>query len=96
MKLDDEVVEVREWDVVRVPPGTWRGYEGGPEGLEILVFGAPRLGENPRCRGLAHAARSGEQKRMGHAIGGDRVLEGLRNGFLPDQFVEVLAAVAPG
>jgi len=36
------------WDVVRVPPGTWRGYEGGPEGLEILVFGAPNLGENPR------------------------------------------------
>jgi hypothetical protein len=28
--------------------GTWRGYEGGPEGLEILVFGAPNLGENPR------------------------------------------------
>ena len=45
MKLDDEIVEVKEWDVVRVPPGTWRGYEGGPEGLEILVFGAPNLGE---------------------------------------------------
>ena len=30
MKLDDEIVEVKEWDVVRVPPGTWRGYEGGP------------------------------------------------------------------
>jgi mannose-6-phosphate isomerase-like protein (cupin superfamily) len=48
MKLDDEIVEVKEWDVVRVPPGTWRGYEGGPEGFEILVFGAPNLGENPR------------------------------------------------
>ena len=48
MKLDDEIVEVKEWDVVRVPPGTWRGYEGGTEGLEILVFGAPNLGENPR------------------------------------------------
>jgi gentisate 1,2-dioxygenase len=31
MKLDDEIVEVKEWDVVRVPPGTWRGYEGGTE-----------------------------------------------------------------
>jgi mannose-6-phosphate isomerase-like protein (cupin superfamily) len=48
MKLDDEIVEVKEWDVVRVPPGTWRGYEGGQDGLEILVFGAPNLGENPR------------------------------------------------
>jgi mannose-6-phosphate isomerase-like protein (cupin superfamily) len=48
MKLDDEIVEVKKWDVVRVPSGTWRGYEAGPEGLEILVFGAPNLGENPR------------------------------------------------
>ena len=48
MKLDDEVVELREWDAVRVPPGTWRGYEAGPEGLEILVIGAPSLGEGRR------------------------------------------------
>lgn len=48
MKLDDEIVEVTRWDVVRVAPGTWRGYEAGPEGLEILVFGAPNLGETPR------------------------------------------------
>ena len=48
MKLDDEVVELGEWDAVRVPPGTWRGYEAGPDGLEILVFGAPSLGENLR------------------------------------------------
>jgi hypothetical protein len=33
---------------VRVPPGTWRGYEAGPEGLEILVIGAPNLGDAPR------------------------------------------------
>jgi mannose-6-phosphate isomerase-like protein (cupin superfamily) len=48
MKLDDEIVELKEWDAVRVPPGTWRGYEAGPEGLEILVTGAPHLGETPR------------------------------------------------
>ena len=48
MKLDDEIVELKEWDAVRVPPGTWRGYEAGPEGLEILVIGAPNLGEDPR------------------------------------------------
>jgi mannose-6-phosphate isomerase-like protein (cupin superfamily) len=48
MKLDDEIVGVKQWDVVRVSPGTWRGYEAGAEGLEILVFGAPNLGENPR------------------------------------------------
>jgi mannose-6-phosphate isomerase-like protein (cupin superfamily) len=43
MKLDDEIVDVQEWDAVRVPPGTWRGYEAGPEGLEILVIAAPHL-----------------------------------------------------
>jgi len=48
MKLDDETVEVGKWDAVRVPPGTWRGYEAGPDGLEILVLGAPSLGKNPR------------------------------------------------
>jgi len=43
MKLDDEIVELKEWDAVRVPPGTWRGYEAGSEGLEILVVAAPNL-----------------------------------------------------
>jgi mannose-6-phosphate isomerase-like protein (cupin superfamily) len=47
MKVDDEIVDLKEWDVVRVPPGVWRGYEAGPEGLEILVIGAPNLGEDP-------------------------------------------------
>ena len=49
MKLDDEIVELQRWDAVRVPPGTWRGYEAGPDGLELLVTGAPNLGENPRA-----------------------------------------------
>ena len=48
MKLDEEIVELREWDAVRVPPGTWRGYEAGPDGLELLVVGAPNLGDDPR------------------------------------------------
>jgi mannose-6-phosphate isomerase-like protein (cupin superfamily) len=48
MKLDDEIVELAQWDAVRVAPGTWRGYEAGPEGLEILVIGAPHLGDAPR------------------------------------------------
>jgi mannose-6-phosphate isomerase-like protein (cupin superfamily) len=48
MKLDDEIVELEQWDAVRVAPGTWRGYEAGSDGLELLVIGAPNLGENPR------------------------------------------------
>jgi uncharacterized cupin superfamily protein len=48
MKVDDEIVTLKEWDAVRVPPGSWRGYEAGPDGLELLVIGAPSLGDDPR------------------------------------------------
>ena len=48
MKLDDEIVEVKHWDAVRVAPGTRRDYEAGPDGLELIVIGAPNLGDNPR------------------------------------------------
>ena len=48
IKVDDEIVELERWDAVRVPPGTWRGYEAGPDGLELLVIGAPNLGDDPR------------------------------------------------
>jgi mannose-6-phosphate isomerase-like protein (cupin superfamily) len=49
MKLGEEILELGQWDAVRVAPGTWRGYEAGPEGLELLVIGAPNLGEDPRA-----------------------------------------------
>lgn len=41
VKLDDEVLELGEWDAVRIPRGIMRGFEGGPQGAEILAFGAP-------------------------------------------------------
>jgi mannose-6-phosphate isomerase-like protein (cupin superfamily) len=42
VKLDDELVDVRPWDVVRVAPGTFRGFAAGPEGLELLAIGSDR------------------------------------------------------
>jgi mannose-6-phosphate isomerase-like protein (cupin superfamily) len=48
MAIDEEVIEIRQWDAVRVPPGSWRGYEAGPDGLELLITGAPNLGDDPR------------------------------------------------
>ncbi len=42
LKLDDEIVELRQWDVVRVAPEVVRAFEGGPEGLEIIAIGADR------------------------------------------------------
>ena len=41
VKLDDEVIELKPWDALRIPPGVMRSFEGGDEGGEILAFGAP-------------------------------------------------------
>jgi mannose-6-phosphate isomerase-like protein (cupin superfamily) len=42
VKLDEEVVELRLWDVVRVAPNVVRAFEGGPEGLELIAVGSDR------------------------------------------------------
>jgi mannose-6-phosphate isomerase-like protein (cupin superfamily) len=44
MKLEDEIVELKQWDAVRVPRETMRGFESGPEGAEIVAVGAPHTG----------------------------------------------------
>jgi mannose-6-phosphate isomerase-like protein (cupin superfamily) len=44
LKLDDEVIELKRWDAVRVPNDTMRCFEAGPDGAEILAFGAPNTG----------------------------------------------------
>jgi mannose-6-phosphate isomerase-like protein (cupin superfamily) len=46
VKLDDEIVPVRQWDVIRVPPQMMRNFEAGPDGLDVLAFGAPIGEEN--------------------------------------------------
>ncbi len=41
-KLDDDVVDLRQWDVVRVSPEVTRAFEAGPEGLELIAIGGSR------------------------------------------------------
>ena len=41
IKLGDDVVDLGPWDAIRVPAHLTRALEGGPEGAEILAFGAP-------------------------------------------------------
>ena len=41
-KLDDEVVELNQWDVLRVAPQVVRAFEGGPDGLELIAIGSDR------------------------------------------------------
>jgi quercetin dioxygenase-like cupin family protein len=44
IKLDDEIVELRQWDAIRVPKDTTRAIEAGPDGVEVLAYGAPATG----------------------------------------------------
>jgi len=44
MKLGDEVIELKQWDAVRVPNDTMRSLEGGPDGAELIAIGAPNTG----------------------------------------------------
>lgn len=39
-KLDDEIVELKPLDALRVAPDVTRAFEAGPEGLELLAFGS--------------------------------------------------------
>ena len=42
VRLDDEVRDVRLWDVVRVAPEVVRAFEAGPDGLELIAVGGPK------------------------------------------------------
>jgi mannose-6-phosphate isomerase-like protein (cupin superfamily) len=49
-KLDDEVVELSVWDVLRVAPSVGRSFEAGPGGLDMICIGGrkPEKGDNVR------------------------------------------------
>ena len=44
IKLDDEVLDLRQWDILRIGPGVMRNLEAGYDGITLIAFGAP-LGE---------------------------------------------------
>jgi hypothetical protein len=43
VKLDEEIVDLRAWDTLRVSPETARHFEAGPDGLEIVAAGLPSI-----------------------------------------------------
>ena len=45
IKVEDDIVELGEWDAIRFDKDTIRNVEAGPEGVEYLAFGA---GDDPR------------------------------------------------
>jgi mannose-6-phosphate isomerase-like protein (cupin superfamily) len=42
VKLDDEIVELKQWDAIRVPGEVTRNFQAGPDGVEYLAIGAPQ------------------------------------------------------
>jgi mannose-6-phosphate isomerase-like protein (cupin superfamily) len=53
-KLDDQIVELGEWDILRVAPKVVRSFEGGPEGLELIAIGndRPEGGDSEMVQGF--------------------------------------------
>jgi mannose-6-phosphate isomerase-like protein (cupin superfamily) len=45
VKVEDDIVELGEWDAIRVGKDTMRNFQAGPDGVEYVAFGA---GEDPR------------------------------------------------
>ena len=44
LKIEDDVLELEQWDAVRIPGPAMRCLEGGPDGAEVIAFGAPNTG----------------------------------------------------
>jgi hypothetical protein len=40
VKVDDEIVELAQWDAIRFDKDTMRAVEAGPDGIEYVAFGA--------------------------------------------------------
>ena len=51
--LDDSLLELRQWDVVRVAPEVVRAFEAGPDGLDIIAVGGPKPEEGDGVLGTA-------------------------------------------
>jgi len=45
VKLDGEAMDIGPLDAIRVAPEVARGFEAGPEGLEVLAFGPHHSGD---------------------------------------------------
>jgi mannose-6-phosphate isomerase-like protein (cupin superfamily) len=42
VRLDDEIRDVRQWDVIRVAPAVVRAFEAGADGLDIIAVGGQK------------------------------------------------------
>lgn len=50
MKIGDDIVDLKQWDIVRVGPDTMRNFKSGPDGAELLAFGAGESGDSEQVQ----------------------------------------------
>jgi mannose-6-phosphate isomerase-like protein (cupin superfamily) len=46
VKLDDDIVDLVPFDALRIAPGVMRCVEAGPDGAELILFGAPKVDQD--------------------------------------------------
>ncbi len=53
VRLDDERIDLKPWDVVRVAPNVVRGFDAGPDGLVLIAVGGskPEGGDGIKAEG---------------------------------------------
>ena len=51
VKVGDDIVDLKEWDVIRVSPNVTRQFESGPEGLELIAIGGEPTGDTEMVEG---------------------------------------------
>ena len=49
LMLDDDVIEMKPFDAVRIHKDVMRNFEAGPEGAEVIAIGAPNTGPRRRA-----------------------------------------------
>src|SRR5581483_3914347 len=51
VKVEDEIVDLKQWDAIRVPAGATRQFEAGDEGMDVLAMGAPHADDTEMLQG---------------------------------------------
>ena len=51
VKVDEEIVELAEWDAIRIPGEVTRNFEAGADGLELVAIGAPQADDTEMVQG---------------------------------------------
>jgi uncharacterized cupin superfamily protein len=50
-KVEDEIVDLQQWDVLRVPAGKTRAFEAGDDGLTYIAIGGTPTGDADMVQG---------------------------------------------